>query len=98
MGEWTEENIVVGLLPNLTFVRWFRARCPAEEVKRLQRVETHCLTHFPPTLGEIGRAFSLADVFKCSVKSSGGRVRHGFVILTRLRSRPTGATRETRRP
>ena len=93
-----EKNIVVGLLPNLTFVRCFRARCPAEEVKRLQRVGTHCLTHFPPTLGEIGRAFSLADVVKYSAKSSRGSVRHGFVILTRLRSRPTGATRETGKP
>ena len=56
------------------------------------------MTHLPPPLTEIGRAFALADVVICSVKNSGGRVRHGFVIATRLRRRATGATRETRRP
>ena len=76
---------------SLTFVRLFRAKCPVEDVKNLQHVENHCLSipaphfptrgdplldAFPPSpLAEIDRAFALADVVKCSVKSSGGIVR-----------------------
>ena len=38
-------------------------------MKYLQRVETHCLTYLTPQLAEIDRAFAIADVGKCSVKS-----------------------------
>ena len=49
------KQIDIGLLPSLTFVRWFGASCPVEDVKRLQRVATHCLMHPHPPLAEVGR-------------------------------------------
>ena len=66
------ENRLSFAFQSLTFVRLFRARCPVEDVKYLQRVETHCLTYLTPQLAEIDRAFAIADVGKCSVKSGGG--------------------------